>query len=102
MLSVRVSSTEIDLYSYAADYNKRVKALPQKRPIADTIAFPRLSGDTDAAKLCQQIVNQAGVMLLPSTVYGYDNSHPRFGFGGKDMAETLNVLDRWLKQNKYR
>lgn len=58
------------------------------RPKAGTICFPRLKTG-GAAEFCRQIINNAGIMLLPSTVYDYGDSHFRVGFGRADFPTVL-------------
>ena len=36
-------------------------------------------------------------MLLPSTVYDYDDEHIRLGFGRENMPEALEKLREWLE-----
>lgn len=70
-----------------------------QRPNAGPIAFPRLlNGDVDA--FCEQLVQQAGVLLLPGTVYDEDGryrAHFRIGFGRKNMPAAVERLEAFLK-----
>lgn len=66
------------------------------RPKAGTIGFPKLKTNTNSLDFCQKVVNEAGIMLLPSTVYDYGNKHFRIGFGRKNMPEALQKLDEYL------
>lgn len=66
------------------------------KPKAGTIAFPKLEGNLDSYDFCQQVVQEAGIMLLPSTVYDYDNKHFRIGFGRENMPEALNKLEEYI------
>jgi len=68
------------------------------RPRAGTIAFPRLLGEVSALDFCQQVMEKADIMLLPSTVYGYDDRHFRLGFGRENMPEALERLDGYLRE----
>lgn len=42
-------------------------------PKAGTIAFPKLNSGQDSYEFCEKAIQEAGIMLLPSTVYDYDN-----------------------------
>lgn len=66
------------------------------RPRAGTIGFPRLKGDVDSLGFCQDVVKEANIMLLPSTVYDYDNKHFRLGFGRENMPEALEKFKEYL------
>jgi len=62
------------------------------RPRAGTTAFPRyLGGSSDA--FCARVVREAGVLLLPSTLFDAGDEHIRFGYGRADVAEALAALD---------
>lgn len=67
------------------------------RPRAGTIAFPRLKAPEGVLAFCQKLVNEAGIMLLPSTVYDYDDQHVRVGFGRENLPEGLAALETYLK-----
>ncbi len=83
-----------------AFFEKHREVFSWQRPAAGTIAFPRLLGNRSATGFCERLVNEAELLLLPATVYGYDDSHLRFGFGRQNMPVALDHLDQWLKQNK--
>lgn len=69
------------------------------KPKAGTIAFPRLEVDLDSYDFCQQVVEEAGIMLLPSVVYDYDNKHFRIGFGRENMPEVLTKFEECINKN---
>ena len=66
------------------------------RPRAGTIAFVRLLGEESASGFCRRVVEEAGIMLMPSSVYGYGDKHVRIGFGRGSLAEVLGVLEEYL------
>jgi aspartate/methionine/tyrosine aminotransferase len=64
-------------------------------PRAGTVSFPRLiAGGSEA--FCARTLRDTGVLLLPSTVYDYGDSHFRLGLGRDDFAAGLEVLDAYL------
>lgn len=67
------------------------------KPIAGTIAFPKLKGTQSSTHFCQKVVKEAGIMLLPSAVYDYDDRHFRLGFGRENMPEALGKFSEYLK-----
>jgi aspartate/methionine/tyrosine aminotransferase len=63
-----------------------------QRPKAGSIAFPLLlQGSVDA--LCADLRKQAGVLLLPGTVYGPDYNALRIGFGRRNLPEALEKVE---------
>ena len=68
------------------------------RPQAGTIAFPRLN-EGDSLEFCRQVIRDTNIMMLPSTVYGFGNSHIRLGFGRENMGEALGRLEEYLRSS---
>lgn len=66
------------------------------RPKAGTIAFPKLIKDEDSYEFCERVIKEVGIMVLPSTVYDYDNKHFRLGFGRENFPEALKALESYL------
>lgn len=67
------------------------------RPRVGTIAFPRLKTSENSLEFCERVIKEAGIMLLPSTVYDYDNKHFRLGFGRENLPEALIALENYLQ-----
>ena len=71
-------------------------------PQAGTVCFPRLLGGAEGdtavgtAALCAAVLKETGALLLPSTVYGYGDSHFRLGLGRDDFGAGLQVVDAFL------
>ncbi|MEM7334297.1 MAG: aminotransferase class I/II-fold pyridoxal phosphate-dependent enzyme [Chloroflexota bacterium] len=70
-----------------------------KRPLAGPIAFPKYLGGS-ALEFSQQVTNEAGIMLLPGTVYELDDAHIRFGFGRQNFEEGITKLSDFLTKTK--
>ena len=66
-----------------------------RAPLAGPIAFVRLPAD-GAHELCERLATSAGVMLLPSSVFEWGDSHVRFGFGRRSLPEALGALEAAL------
>lgn len=66
------------------------------RPRAGSVGFPGWLGTEPVSALCDRAVQDAGVMVLPSTVYGYPAPHVRVGFGRERMPEALARFDEFL------
>jgi aspartate/methionine/tyrosine aminotransferase len=68
-----------------------------QRPIAGPIAFPSLKLEMGIDEFCQQLVEQQGVLLLPSDNYNFGNKNFRIGFGRKNLPESIERLDKFLE-----
>jgi aspartate/methionine/tyrosine aminotransferase len=66
-----------------------------QRPKAGPIAFPALRQGT-AEAFCRDLVERAGVLLLPSRVYDFGDRHFRIGFGRRNLPEALGRLEDHL------
>jgi aspartate/methionine/tyrosine aminotransferase len=70
------------------------------RPKGGSTGFPRLvpggpagrSADAFAARLVQT----SGVLLLPSSTFGFDDAHVRIGLGRTDLPEAIRLLEAAL------
>jgi len=67
------------------------------RPSAGAIAFPRLlRGDIES--FWSNAVAEAGVLLLPGSIFFADGNHFRIGFGRASMPEAVDALDGFLRK----
>jgi aspartate/methionine/tyrosine aminotransferase len=70
------------------------------RPKAGTIAFPMLlRGSVD--RFCADLVEKAGVLLLPGTLYGSGYNAFRVGFGRRDLPEALERLEKYIHRDEW-
>jgi len=67
-------------------------------PAAGPVAFVRLAAREGAAAFCRRLVEEAGVMLLPSTVFDYGDAHVRVGLGRASLGDGLSALEGWIAQ----
>jgi len=65
-------------------------------PLAGPIAFPRYLG-ASIQHFCHELVSQAGVLLLPGTLYENGSNHFRIGFGRKNLQICLEKLEQFIK-----
>jgi aspartate/methionine/tyrosine aminotransferase len=82
-------------------FERRADALTWVRPRGGSTAFPRLvptgPAGTSADAFCSRLVEATGVLLLPSTTFGFGDGHVRLGFGRTDMPEALGKLETFLE-----
>jgi aspartate/methionine/tyrosine aminotransferase len=67
-----------------------------RAPLAGPIAFARFH-QGEALAFCERLATSAGVMLLPSSVFEWGDSHVRFGFGRRSFPEALAALEADLR-----
>jgi len=66
------------------------------RPQAGSMAFPKfLEGNIE--EFCDTLVRQAGVLLLPGTMYDDTGNHFRLGLGRKNLPQAVERLEEYLK-----
>lgn len=87
-----ISSNLSLLDSFFARQDERFRWV---RPRAGPVAFPCLLGE-EVEKFCDQLVHQAGVLLLPGTVFDDRGNHFRLGFGRSNLPEALARLEEYL------
>ena len=61
------------------------------RPTAGPIGFPRVEIAGDVHAWCVEIASQAGVLLLPGSVYD-EPRHVRVGFGRANLPDAIARL----------
>ncbi len=65
-------------------------------PKAGPIAFPRYLGES-VSTFCRNLVQDAGVLLLPGTLYGAEYNCFRIGFGRKNMEICLGRMESYVR-----
>jgi aspartate/methionine/tyrosine aminotransferase len=66
------------------------------RPRAGSTGFPELrTGDVDA--FATQLIEREGVLILPSSQFGYPGNHFRIGYGRVDMPAALERLETFAR-----
>jgi aspartate/methionine/tyrosine aminotransferase len=69
------------------------------RPQAGSMAFPRLlRGNVE--EFCDRLVKEAGVLLLPGSVYDDSRNHFRLGLGRRNLPQAVEELEGFLSKQK--
>ncbi|QYX57051.1 pyridoxal phosphate-dependent aminotransferase [Roseovarius sp. SCSIO 43702] len=76
-----------------------------RRPDGSCMAFPRYLGRDGVEAFAKSLVEEAGVLLLPSTIYSSELSETpadrfRIGVGRRGMDEGLAAMDAHLRRNR--
>jgi aspartate/methionine/tyrosine aminotransferase len=66
-------------------------------PNASPIGFVQFHSNQDVYEFCETLVHKAGVLLLPGSVYD-EPKHIRFGYGRRNMPESVAKLESYLHQ----
>ncbi|MDX2211868.1 MAG: aminotransferase class I/II-fold pyridoxal phosphate-dependent enzyme [Oculatellaceae cyanobacterium bins.114] len=69
-------------------------------PKGGSTAFPSLN-HLDAEEFCLNLVNQQGVLLLPSPYFDFGRQNFRIGLGRKNLPECIEKLETYLKTNQF-
>ena len=72
------------------------------KPKAGSIGFVKIKFQGGAEFFCIDLVKKKGVLLLPSTMYDFDDTHFRIGFGRKNMPEVLKKLEEYITENNFK
>jgi aspartate/methionine/tyrosine aminotransferase len=65
------------------------------RPRAGSVGLARLEQEASAGQYCERLIREAGILLLPSTMFEFGDRHVRFGFGRNNFAQALAELRAW-------
>ena len=73
-----------------------------RRPQGGCVGFPRYLGGDGVEVFAERLVEEAGVLLLPSSIYRSEvgavpTDHFRIGLGRRFVPEALAVMGEWLK-----
>ncbi len=63
---------------------------------AGSIAFPRWLGAQPVEELADEIVTRRGVMIVPSSMFGWPGAHLRVGLGRSNLPQVLQLLGEHL------
>ncbi len=81
---------------FFADYPDLFHWIP---PQAGPIAFPRWIGSASLDRFCHDLVEKAGVMIVPASQFIYPEPHFRIGLGRQNFCEGLEMLGVFLRLN---
>jgi len=65
-------------------------------PIAGSTSFVKIN-TPKALDYSENLVQETGIMLVPSEMFEYGRHHLRIGFGWENMAEVLEVWEKYLQ-----
>jgi len=63
------------------------------RPRGGPVGFPELLGGVPIDRFAEDLVEAAGVLLAPGSIFGHRANHFRLGFGRTDMPQALEAFE---------
>jgi len=88
----RIARNLAALEAFVARHDERFTLAP---PRGGSVCLLRLS-DGHATDFCRRLVDKAGIMLLPSSVFQFGDDHVRLGLGRENMPDVLARLESSL------
>lgn len=79
---------------------RRSAAFSWVRPQGGCVGFVRYDGPEPVDVLAKELVEKAGVLLMPASVYGLSTNHFRIGFGRKNMPEALGLFESFVAKRQ--
>ncbi len=67
-------------------------------PNSGSTAFVKLKIKEKAMDFAERLVQDTGIMLLPSETFEYGTKHARIGFGRANFEEILSVFDAYINK----
>lgn len=92
--AARIAANLERLESFCRRHPDLFQLLP---PRAGTTCFPRVLRAEGATALCRTAAQEAGIVLLPSSVYDYGDEHVRIGLGRTTFPEALAAFESFLE-----
>jgi len=88
----RIARNLAALEAFVARHGERFALAP---PRAGSVCLLRLR-DGHATDFCRLVMDKAGIMLLPSSVFQFGDEHVRIGLGRENMPDVLARLESAL------
>lgn len=78
-------------------FERQSASLGWVRPKGGTMAFPELLLPISIEKFAEKLVEEAGVLIMPGSVFDFPGNFFRIGFGRKNMPEVLQRFESFLE-----
>ncbi len=94
-----------NLIKWDAFFARHPDLFDWRRPDGSCMAFPRYKGAEGVEEFCRALVEDSGVLFLPSTIYRSDlgptpTDRFRLGCGRKGLDEGLAALEAHIQRNR--
>jgi aspartate/methionine/tyrosine aminotransferase len=78
-------------------FAKRSHQFAWNLPLGGTICLPRMTMVEDTSAFCEELVEETGIMLVPSEQFHFGHRHVRIGLGRENFPEVLARLGDHLQ-----
>lgn len=72
------------------------------RPKGGCIGYPLFKGSIPIGKVADEVLQQVGVLILPSDIYDDQSNHFRMSFGRKSLPQALGQFIQFIEKNKFK
>lgn len=79
-------------------FARHLSSLAWERPESGPMAFPKLLLPMAVDVFAEQLAQQAGVLIMPGSVFDCAGNFFRIGFGRKNMPEALGRFEQFLNR----
>lgn len=86
-----------NLDAYDRFFAKYPKLFTWKRPQAGSVAFPEFHGE-DIDRFTDQLAKEAGILIMPASIYDMKQNYFRIGLGRKNVPEILARFEEFLSR----
>lgn len=78
--------------------NKYSHLFEWTKPQGGCVGFVKYKGQESIDDFAKQLVEKAGVLLIPASIYDFDGQYFGIGFGRKNMPEALSKFEEFLNR----
>jgi len=72
------------------------------RPSGGSVCFPRMLKVRDTTEFCEELAENTGIMLAPSSLFQFGTCHVRIGYGRENFKEAINRFSRSLDRHVWK
>lgn len=105
ILARNCAIVDVNLPKWDAFFARYPDLFEWKRPSGSCMGFPRYKGEEGVAVFTETLVEESGVLFLPSTIYSSDlgptpSDRFRLGYGRTGLDEGIKALENHMMRNR--
>jgi len=82
------------------DFARDVFSVGWREPLGGSVAFVRYHGKEGTIKFCEDLFRLKGVLLAPSSVFGFGDSHFRIGLGRLGSRVGFELVADYIREKR--